>query len=82
MTMSPYDALGIIGVVLILAAYLALQLEKIDPKSVAYSALNGLGAALILVSLYFDFNLSAALIESAWLAISVFGLFKAVRSRQ
>ena len=76
------DILGIIGVVLILAAYLALQLEKMDPKSVVYSALNGVGAALILLSLYYDFNLSAALIEIAWLVISIFGLFKALRSRQ
>lgn len=76
------DILGIAGVVLILTAYLALQLEKMDPKSVAYSFLNGAGAAFILVSLYFDFNLSAALIESAWLLISIFGLFKAMRSRQ
>lgn len=76
------DMFGIVGVVLILAAYLALQTEKIDPKSLAYSLLNGLGAALILISLYFDFNLSAAIIESAWLLISIFGLFKALRSRQ
>lgn len=76
------DIFGIIGVVFILAAYLALQTEKIDPKSFAYSLLNGFGAALILISLYFDFNLSAALIESAWLLISIFGLFKALRSRQ
>jgi len=76
------NILGIAGVVLILTAYLALQLEKMDPKSVAYSFLNGAGAAFILVSLYFDFNLSAALIESAWLLISIFGLFKAMRSRQ
>jgi len=79
MTLAFYDILGIFGVVLILAAYLGLQMEKLEPKSALYSALNALGAALILVSLYFDFNLSAALIESAWLGISVFGLFKAFR---
>ena len=81
MTLTPYDILGIIGVLLILAAYLGLQLEKLDSKSALYSALNAIGAALILLSLYFDFNLSAALIESAWLLISIFGLFKAARSR-
>lgn len=82
MTLTFYDLLGVFGVCLILAAYLTLQLEKLDPKSRTYSALNAIGAALILVSLYFDFNLSAALIESAWLVISIFGLFKAMRSRQ
>ena len=81
MTLTPYDILGIIGVLFILAAYLGLQLERLDPKSALYSALNAIGAALILISLYFDFNLSAALIESAWLLISIFGLFKAFSSR-
>lgn len=82
MTLTPYDILGILGVAFILSAYLALQLERLSPQSVLYSLLNAIGAALILLSLYFDFNLSAALIESAWLLISIFGLFKALSSRQ
>ena len=82
MAITIYDSLGVIGVTFILAAYLALQLERIDPKSALYSLLNAIGAALILLSLYFDFNLSAALIETAWLLISIFGLFKALSARQ
>lgn len=77
-----YDGVGSIGVVLILAAYLWLQLEKLDPQALTYSAMNALGAFLILVSLYFDFNFSAALIESAWLIISLFGLAQAIRARK
>ena len=82
MTLTLYDSLGIFGVLCILVAYLALQLEKLDSKSASYSLLNAIGAALILLSLYVDFNLSAALMESAWLLISIFGLFKALSSRQ
>jgi len=82
MTVTLYDILGIGGVIIILIAYLALQLEKISARDWRYSTMNGLAALLILVSLYFDFNLSAALIESAWLLISIFGLFKALSSRQ
>ena len=73
MTLTPYNILGILGVIFILAAYLALQLERLDPKFALYSVLNAIGAALILLSLYFDFNLSAMLIESAWLVISILG---------
>jgi hypothetical protein len=40
---------------------------------VAYSLANALGAVLILVSLYFDFNLSAVIIELFWAAISLMG---------
>lgn len=79
MDYSFYDFIGNIGVALILGAYLALQLEKVDSQTRLYSAINGLGAGLILVSLYFDFNLSAALIESVWLLISLYGVFKARR---
>lgn len=70
------DFLGNIGVFFILAAYLLLQLERIDSRSLAYSAANGLGALLILVSLYFKFNLSAFVIEFFWLLISVYGLIR------
>lgn len=68
------DFLGNVGVALILLAYLLLQFEKIDSRSWKYSAANALGALLILVSLYFKFNLSAFVIEFFWLLISLFGL--------
>lgn len=79
--MTLYDGIGLLGVALILIAYGLLQLEKIDPKTVIYSALNFIGALLILVSLYFAFNLASFIIEIAWLAISGFGLWKALRRK-
>ncbi len=73
------DIIGLIGVSLILITYAALTLEKMDPKGWRYSAGNGLGAILILISLYFSFNPASFVIEIAWLAISIFGLWKAWR---
>lgn len=73
------DLIGLIGVLMILVTYGALTLEKIDPKGWRYSAGNGIGAVLILISLYFSFNLASFVIEIAWLAISLFGLWKAWR---
>lgn len=73
------DLIGLIGVGIILLAYGALTLEKIDPKGWLYSAGNGLGAGLILISLFYSFNLASFVIEIAWLAISLFGLWKAWR---
>ena len=46
-----------------------------------YSALNALGAALIIVSLLFDFNLSAFIIELFWVIISLFGIVQFYRRR-
>ena len=71
-----HDLLGIIGVVLILATYMLLQLGKQSATSFLYSATNGLGASLILVSLIYDFNLSAFIIEAFWLLISLYGIVR------
>ena len=74
-----YDFVGNIGVLLILWAYLFLQIGILSSSMIKFSLLNLIGAFLILVSLCFDFNLSAFLIEFFWLLISLFGLFKALR---
>jgi hypothetical protein len=76
MTYGWHDLLGIIGVVLILATYTLLQLEKLFATSFLYSATNGLGASLILVSLIYEFNLSAFIIEAFWLLISIYGIVR------
>jgi len=70
------DIVGAIGSFMIIIAYLTLQLGKISTETVLYSFINGLGALLILVSLYFNFNLSAFIIEFFWLLISIFGIVK------
>lgn len=77
-----FDFLGNIGVLLILTAYLALQTEKIVSHSIMYSLLNGIGAFLILVSLYFNFNLSAFVIEFFWLIISGYGLYRNLKKKK
>ena len=70
-----HDLFGNIGVLFILATYLLLQLQKLEATGLLYSLMNATGAALVLYSLYYDFNLSAFLIESAWLVISLFGIW-------
>ncbi|MGH8251957.1 MAG: CBU_0592 family membrane protein [Steroidobacteraceae bacterium] len=67
---------------LILVAYFLLQIEKIENTSLMYSVSNAVGAVLILVSLYFDFNLSAFQVEFFWFLISVIGLVRYFARRQ
>jgi paired small multidrug resistance pump len=76
-----HDLVGNVGVLIILGTYFMLQAGRLDAKSVAYSALNGLGAGSITISLLFDFNLSAFVVEAAWVAVSLFGLRRALRAR-
>lgn len=72
-------ALGAVGAACIVAAYFLLQTEKMAAKSLSYSLTNLVGAALLLVSLMIHFNLGSVLIELFWIAISVYGLIKALR---
>lgn len=76
MTYSWYDLAGNIGVLMMVIAYLLLQLEKLSSSAVSYLLLNATGALLVIVSLIFHFNLSAFLMEVFWLLISLFGLAK------
>ncbi len=72
-----HDLLGNVGVVVVLGTYVALQIGRLDPRRMGYSALNALGAGLITVSLSFEFNLSAFVVEVAWVAVSVYGMVRA-----
>ena len=79
---SLFTILGLAGVALIIAAYLLLQMNKLDARSLAYSLLNALGAAAIAVSLLFDWNLSAFVFEVFWLIISIYGIIMSLRRRR
>lgn len=76
MTYAWYDILGTVGVAVIVLTYVLLQLEKVRSEQLIYSLLNAVGAALILVSLYYDFNFPSFVVEFFWLAISLFGIGK------
>ena len=73
-----FNVIGIMGVVLVLGAYLLLQIDKLSQNSITYSLLNLIGSVLILISLLYTWNLASFVIEIAWLLISVFGLGKAI----
>ena len=73
------DAVGLLGVVLILLAYFLLQAGHMRGHSLAYQLMNAFGALLVLVSLLYAFNLSAVLMELAWLAVSIYGIFRGHR---
>ena len=79
MTHGVLDLVGITGVVILVIAYLLLQLNRLQSSGLLYSFLNFLGACLIIVSLIVDFNLSAFLMEAFWVLISLIGIFRHLR---
>lgn len=78
-----FDLIGMVGVFIILVTYSLLQTERMSADSLAYSAWNALGSALVMSSLVFGaFNLSAMVIEVFWTIISLYGVQKAWRRRR
>ena len=75
------DAAGVAGVVMILAAYTGATSGKLDPKRLPALTLNLVGAGLILLSLAYDFNLSAFLMEAAWALVALFGMARIALKR-
>jgi hypothetical protein len=69
---------GLVGVLLILIGYVGVQLDRLQPRAAPALLLNFFGAALVLYSLAFDFNLSAAIMEGIWMAIALYGLVRLV----
>ncbi len=81
MDYSWFDLVGNVGVLLMIIAYLLLQLEKLSSSAISYLLLNTVGAILVIMSLRFRFNLSAFFMEAFWLLISLYGLSKTFFSR-
>ncbi|MEE4659352.1 MAG: hypothetical protein V2J89_02725 [Halieaceae bacterium] len=75
------DAVGMLGTTLVVVAFYLLQLEKLDSSSLAYNLMNLLGAAFLLTSLCFSFNLASFVIELFWIGASLIGLWKIYRAR-
>jgi hypothetical protein len=73
------DFVGNVGVVLLMIAYLMLQLNKLRSDDLSYSVLNAAGASLIVLSLLVNFNLSALLMEVFWILISFIGIYRYFR---
>lgn len=74
MTIELHDVAGTAGVVLIVVSYFLLQIGRMRNDSLSFSVSNAVGAALIILSLTFEFNASAFLVEFFWLLISLVGV--------
>lgn len=79
------DWVGYVGVLLILLAYLLLQLGKLRGNGLIYQLMNVFGAIGVILSLSFGLgpiNWPAFLMELAWIIIGVFGIVRGVTLRR
>lgn len=81
MNIAWYDIVGTLGVVVIIVTYALLQTGRVRSDQLVYSLMNAIGATLILISLYYDFNFPSFVVEFFWLAISLFGIGKYLLKR-
>ena len=82
MNFDLFDYAGFIGVLLIVIAYLLLQIDKLPSSALSFSFLNAAGSLLIMLSLIFKFNVSAFMMEVFWFLISLIGLSKWLAARK
>lgn len=75
-----YDWAGYLGVALVLLAFFLLQERKLQGSGLVYQLMNILGAIGVMLSLGFgSFNLSAFIMQVAWLLIGSYGIVRGVR---
>jgi hypothetical protein len=70
----------IVGALLILAAFTAVQLERMRPDSRLYLALNLVGSAILAVLAVSAQQWGFVLLEGVWAIVSAWGLLAALRS--
>ena len=75
-----FDWAGLFGVALILFAYFLLQAGRLRGNALPYQLMNAFGALTLLISLLYAFNLSAFVMEAAWLAVSIYGIARGRRT--
>ena len=68
------NAIGIVGVSLYIANYTALQTGLVRGQGYVYPTVCLIAASCVLASLMQDFNLSSAVIQITWIAISIIGI--------
>lgn len=79
---SPFaaDLIGFAGSFLIVAAFAYSNLTT-QMNALWFNVSNLLGAALLTISLTVNYNLPTMVLEIVWMAIALFGIFKALRTR-
>ena len=76
------EAAGWAGALLILLAYLLLSAGKLTGQSLAYQAMNVVGAAGFIVNGWWHGALPSATLNVLWLMIGVFASLRILRARK
>lgn len=73
---------GIVGAMLVVLAYLLLQVTRLSGAGLPYLLLNLFGAVGMAASLYGSFSMPVLVMQLAWIAISLFGIVRTLGARR
>jgi len=76
-----YQAISMIGALLILVAYAGLQTGRMDRRTLSYNALNLVGSALLAWVAIVDRRAGFIVLETAWALLSIQPLIASTRKR-
>ena len=80
--MDGADLVGCLGAACLLVAYFLNQAGRLKSEDWRFPAVNLAGSALVVVSLYYHFNLPSVVIEVFWSSISLYGIRRNLRARR
>jgi hypothetical protein len=69
----------LIGAVLILTAFVMAQQRRLTTDSLAYLALNAVGAGVLAVVAVLDRDIGFTLLETTWAVVSTAGLVRCLK---
>lgn len=72
---------SVLGALLMLTAYGAHQMERLDRDTYAYQLMNLIGGASLTIAAMATRQAGLILVEAAWTLISIVGLVKLMRAR-
>jgi hypothetical protein len=76
-----FDFIGLVGVFLIIFAYLSTQTGRMSSDQLSYPVINLCGSILVMISLLKSWNFPSFVIELAWIIISIMGIVRCMRNR-
>lgn len=71
-----YQVISLLGAVLILTAYVALQTGHLKSTNRWFSVLNFVGSALLTWVAFVDWRIGFIFLEAAWALLSLPGIFR------
>ena len=82
MPISPLtQIISFTGALLVLFGYAGAHFKWLDIHRPAYSAFNAAGSAILVMIALRPFQLGFVVMEGAWVAISIYGLVRALRQK-